>query len=122
MSFSTDEKGGRTVMGNSAADCAGELTAAGVDVIGVNCGDLDPQQTASVVAMLRAQTTLPILAQPNAGKPRLVDDRTVFDMAPVPFAQGIVQCVKAGATLVGGCCGTSPAHIRAVAKFLSRDS
>jgi 5-methyltetrahydrofolate--homocysteine methyltransferase len=56
----------------------------------------------------------------NAGKPRLVEGRTVFDMAPADFAAGMVECVQAGARLVGGCCGTSPAHIQALADALRR--
>jgi 5-methyltetrahydrofolate--homocysteine methyltransferase len=118
LSFSTESDGGRTIMGNRAADCAKRLTGEGADVIGANCGDLDPLQTARVVAEFRRATGLPILVQPNAGKPRLVGDRTVFDMAPHDFAEGIAECVRAGARVVGGCCGTTPEHIRAVAERL----
>lgn len=119
IAFMTEQNGGRTVMGNSAEECANQLTEASADVIGANCGDLDPSQMAAVVSLLRSATKLPILAQPNAGKPRLVGGDTRFDMAPEPFAAGIVKCLQAGASIVGGCCGTSPAHIRAVARILS---
>jgi 5-methyltetrahydrofolate--homocysteine methyltransferase len=115
MSFSTVEKGGRTIMGNSAEDCARELTQAGAFAVGANCGDLDPAQTAVVVSLLHAATSLPVLAQPNAGKPRLAEGRTVFDMPPADFALGIAECLRAGANLVGGCCGTTPEHMKAVA-------
>ena len=118
MSFATAEKEGRTIMGNAAGDCARELTQAGACAVGANCGDLDPTQTAKVVSLLRAATSLPVLAQPNAGKPRLVGGRTVFDMPPGEFARGIGECLRAGAKLVGGCCGTSPAHIKAAAAVL----
>ncbi|MDH4239279.1 MAG: homocysteine S-methyltransferase family protein [Phycisphaerae bacterium] len=118
IAFATETKGGRTIMGNSAEDCAKSLTEAGADVIGANCGDLDPAQMAVVVSMLKSATNKPILAQPNAGKPRLVDDKTVFEMAPADFAAGIAECLQAGASLVGGCCGTTPEHIRAVAEML----
>ena len=118
--FTTQEKGGRTMMGDSAQQCATSLTEAGADAIGANCGDLDPSQMAVVVAQLSKATTLPVLAQPNAGKPRLVGDRTVFDMLPTAFATGIADCLQAGAKLVGGCCGTTPEHIRAVADLLRR--
>ncbi len=119
IAFATKEKGGRTMMGNSAEDCAKSLTDAGADVIGANCGDLDPAQMAVVVSMLKSATTVSILAQPNAGKPKLIDDKTIFEMAPTPFAEGIAKCLQAGARIVGGCCGTTPEHIRAVAKMLS---
>ncbi len=118
LAFQTEDKGGRTMMGDTAAQCARQLTEAGADVVGANCGDLDPGQMARVVALLREATDLPILAQPNAGRPRLVGDRTVFDMAPGPFAEGIAKCIRAGARIVGGCCGTGPEHIRAVAEMI----
>jgi 5-methyltetrahydrofolate--homocysteine methyltransferase len=73
---------------------------------------------AAIVPMLRSATELPILAQPNAGRPKLVGDRTVFEMAPPAFSAGIGECLEAGARLVGGCCGTTPEHIRAVAEAL----
>jgi len=118
IAFSIETKGGRTIMGNSAEDCAKSLTDAGADAIGANCGDFDPTQMAVVVSILKSATTLPVLAQPNAGKPKLVDDKTVFEMAPAGFAAGIAECLNAGARLVGGCCGTTPEHIRAVAEML----
>ncbi len=118
IAFSTIDNGGRTMMGDSVEQCAANLTEAGADVIGANCGDLDPAQMAVIVSLFRSTTTLPIIAQPNAGKPRLVEDKTLFDMAPEPFAAGIAECLGAGARLVGGCCGTSPEHIRAVAGIL----
>jgi len=119
LAFQTDERGGRTMMGDTAEQCATQLTEAGADAVGANCGDLDPSQMAKVVALLKAATDRPIVAQPNAGKPRLVDGRTVFDMAPEPFAAGIAECIEAGARIVGGCCGTTPEHIRAAAKFIT---
>ena len=118
MAFATETEGGRTIMGNTAQECATKLTDAGADVIGVNCGDLDPSQMAMVVSLLKSATSLPILAQPNAGKPKLVNNQTAFHMGPKDFAAGIAKCLHAGARLVGGCCGTSPEHIRAVANIL----
>jgi 5-methyltetrahydrofolate--homocysteine methyltransferase len=121
MAFSTEEKGGRTMMGDSAEQCAKSLTNAGANVIGANCGDLDPTQMAVVVSYLKSATLLPVLAQPNAGRPKLIGDKTVFEMAPAQFADGIAECLRVGARLVGGCCGTSPEHIRAVAEMLNPD-
>jgi 5-methyltetrahydrofolate--homocysteine methyltransferase len=120
IAFETEQKGGRTIMGDSAIQCAKNLTEAGADVIGVNCGSLDPAQTAIVISELKKATSLPLLTQPNAGKPRLVDDKTIFDMTPVSFAQGIQACIDAGATIVGGCCGTTPEHIRTIATMLGK--
>lgn len=119
LAFMTVAKGGRTVMGDSAKACAQALAEGGASAIGTNCGDLDPAEMAQVVALLCQATTLPVIAQPNAGKPRQIDNQTVFDLSPADFADGISKCIQAGARLVGGCCGTSPAHIRAVASLLT---
>jgi len=121
IAFSTEDKGGRTMMGDSAEQCARSLTDAGADVVGANCGELDPAQMAVVVSLLKSATMLPVLVQPNAGKPRLIGDKTVFEMAPAQFADGIAECIRAGARLVGGCCGTSPEHIHAVVEMLNPD-
>ena len=118
MAFATEEKGGSTMMGNSAEECAKKLAEAGADAVGANCGDIAPGQMAKVISVLKSATSLPILAQPNAGKPKLVDDKTVFEMEPADFAEGVGECLHAGAHLVGGCCGTTPEHIRAVAALL----
>ena len=114
----TVNNGGRTVMGNTAHDCAQALTEGGATVVGVNCGSLDPLQVAEIVAIMKAATALPIIAQPNAGRGRLVDKKLVFDMAPADFAAGVKACHEAGARLLGGCCGTSPDHIRAMVQLL----
>jgi 5-methyltetrahydrofolate--homocysteine methyltransferase len=120
LSFSTPKQGGRTIMGDKAADCAVALAEAGASVVGANCGDLDPFQMSQVVSEFHSATSLPILAQPNAGAPKFIEGKTIFDMPPDEFANGISQCLGSGATLVGGCCGTSPAHIRAVADLMAR--
>jgi 5-methyltetrahydrofolate--homocysteine methyltransferase len=114
IAFQTDRNSGMTMMGDAAEQCARQLADAGADVVGANCGDLDPNQMANVVALLKAATHLPILAQPNAGRPRLVENQTIFDMEPAPFARGVGRCIEAGARAVGGCCGTTPEHIGAV--------
>jgi 5-methyltetrahydrofolate--homocysteine methyltransferase len=121
IAFSTEEKGGRTMMGDTAEQCAKDLTDSGADVIGANCGEIDPSQMAVIVSILKSATSLPVLAQPNAGKPELVGDETIFKMGPDDFAKGIGECISAGAQVVGGCCGTTPEHIRAVAGLLGRD-
>lgn len=120
MAFNSLQKGKRTVMGNSAPDCAKALTEAGASVVGANCGSIDPLQMVEIISEMREVTSLPLLAQPNAGKARFVENRTVYDMMPSDFADGVYQCLQAGAWLVGGCCGTSPAHIRAVAALLAK--
>ena len=118
MAFNTADNGGRTVMGNTAEQCARALTDAGACAVGANCGSLDPLEVAEVVALMRTATSVPLVAQPNAGKGRMVDKRLVYDMQPAHFVAGISECVRAGALLVGGCCGTSPAHIKAMVESI----
>jgi 5-methyltetrahydrofolate--homocysteine methyltransferase len=114
MSFSTIENGGRTIMGNSAKDCAVSLTLEDADAIGANCGTLDPENIPLIISQLRDYSPLPILAQPNAGKPKLLNDSTNFDMAPDKFADCLAKCIQNGASIIGGCCGTTPNHIKAI--------
>ena len=107
-----------SVGGDGAADCAKAAADAGAQAVGANCGEVDPFEVAQIVAIMRRATDLPLLAEPNAGKPKLVGERTVFDMSPEAFAQGVVECGRAGAQLLGGCCGTTPAHLRAAVEAI----
>jgi len=120
IAFNSPKNGGRTIMGDSAIECARQLENAGASAVGANCGDLSPTQIADVIAAMRTATDLPLLAQPNAGKPEILAGETVFRMEAEEFAAGISKCIKAGASLVGGCCGTTPEHIRAVSANLVR--
>jgi len=119
VSFSLSTKAGRTMMGQPLADCIRAVAAAGGDVAGANCGDLEPAELAEIIAAIRPQADLPLIVQPNAGKPKLREGKTYYDMTPEDFAAGVMACVGAGAQLVGGCCGTTPDHIRAVADALA---
>ncbi len=118
IAFNTAGNEGRTVMGDTARHCAEALAEAGAVAVGANCGGVDPLEMAQLVAMMREASSVPIIAQPNAGKGRMVDKELVFDLSPQDFAAGIQECVRAGARLVGGCCGTSPAHIRAMVDLI----
>ena len=106
-------------MGNSAVDCASCLVEEGADAIGANCGDVDPVQMAEIVGILSKTTKLPIVAEANAGKPRLINGKTEFDMDPAAFALGMSACRLAGARILGGCCGTTPEHIRALVRAIA---
>ena len=111
LSYSED---GRTVTGTDPETAAITLDALGADIIGVNCS-LGPEQLLPVVETLAKSTAKPISVQPNAGLPRFVDGKTVFPMGPEDFARWAPKLIAAGATYIGGCCGTTPDHIRAVA-------
>jgi methionine synthase I (cobalamin-dependent) len=120
MSFHTVKNGGRTMMGNSAEECSIQLTEEGADAVGANCGDLSPLEMAEVVSIMKKSTTLPIAAQPNAGKPK-VEEKKVFYMEPEHYAKETLECYRAGARLIGGCCGTSPEHIKILSDLISKE-
>ncbi len=95
-------------------DCVAALLAGlRVDALGLNCG-FGPDRMLPYVKRLAAVTSLPIAVKPNAGLPTVVDGRTVFTVGPDAFASAVAALVDAGASLVGGCCGSTPAHIAAV--------
>ncbi len=113
LTFDKGLQGYATMMGVTPAHAAQALSAADVDVIGTNCGN-GIENMVEIVRELRAHTNRPIWARPNAGLPQLIDGRTVFPETPAVMAAKIPALVAAGATLIGGCCGTTPAHIRAL--------
>ena len=112
MSF---EPRGRTFTGCTVASMARTLEGLGADAIGLNCS-LGPDMLAPMLKELCENTRLPVIAKPNAGLPDPVDGH--YDMGPEDFAAALAPCLDLGVTLFGGCCGTSPAYIRAVAAAL----
>lgn len=105
-----DEKG-RLLTGADIKSAVTMLEGLGVDVIGLNCG-LGPKQMIEYVKELRKWTSLPIAVQPNAGLPVSVNGKTVFNVEPEEFAQDMKEIAKLGVSYLGGCCGTTPEHIR----------
>ena len=111
LTYSED---GRTVTGTDPQSAAVILDAMGASVIGVNCS-LGPEQLVPVVKILSANTCKPISVQPNAGLPYLENGVTKFPMDAKIFGSWAVKLVESGATYLGGCCGTTPDHIRELA-------
>lgn len=105
-----DEKG-RLLTGADIKTAVTMLEGLGVDVIGLNCG-LGPKQMIEYVKELRKWTSLPIAVQPNAGLPVSVNGKTVFNVEPEEFAQDMKEIAELGVSYLGGCCGTTPEHIR----------
>jgi len=118
LSFSTVEKGGRTIMGNTAAETALALEKDGADAVGANCGDLSPMDLARIAYIFSQHTALPVVIQPNAGRPKIQGKQTVYDMSPHEFADGLKECASGGAAVLGGCCGTTLAHLQAAIALL----
>jgi homocysteine S-methyltransferase len=114
MTIGTD---GRTHYGSEPAAFGPMLEAMGADVIGVNCS-VGPHGVLEAVEQLVAVVSRPISAQPNAGLPRDVGDRKIYMASPEYMGNYAKRIVEAGARFVGGCCGTTPEHIKAIAGFV----
>jgi len=110
-------EGARLAGGIEAEAAALRLVAAGADLIGANCG-AGPLQLLSTLKRIAAVTELPLAAYPNSGFPEYVDGRYIYRTTPDYFASMAEEMVAAGASLVGGCCGTTPEHIRRLAERL----
>ena len=117
MTFDPVPDGFKTIMGVDCARAVRELTGAGVDLVGSNCGN-GIDQMIPITREIRQYTELPILIQSNAGNPEFIKGETVFRQSPEYMADRIGELVEAGADIVGGCCGTTPDHIAAIKKVV----
>ncbi len=119
VSFSYD-RGSRTMMGVKPSQAAEEMGKLGVDIIGINCGR-SLEENLKALIELRAATALPIWFKPNAGLPRFeADGSTIYDVTPIEMGENTQLWLDAGANLVGGCCGTSPAHLAAISAKVAK--
>uniref|UniRef100_A0A831UBM1 Methionine synthase n=1 Tax=Geobacter metallireducens TaxID=28232 RepID=A0A831UBM1_GEOME len=114
----TFDNEGRTVLGTPPEAAAVTLAAAGADVVGSNCG-LGPDGICAVMGAMREVTRLPLISQANAGLPKLVDGRTVFPGTPDDMTAFHDRMLELNVRIIGGCCGTTPAHIRAIKEALA---
>jgi methionine synthase I (cobalamin-dependent) len=105
------------MMGSTPEQAAKALTAAGAEVIGANCGQ-GIAGFAAICRRLRAAADRPIWIKANAGLPKLVDGRAVYETKPEEFASHVPELVQLGASFIGGCCGTTPDFIRAIARVV----
>ncbi len=109
----------RTMMGITPEAAAGFMRDRGVDVAALNCGTgVDMSKAADTVRRYRSVQPLPVMAQPNAGQPVLENMRVVYRQTPEEMAAGLPELLAAGAAIVGGCCGSTPDHIRALRRTL----
>lgn len=117
MVFDSGKEKDRTMMGATPEKVASALTDAGADVIGANCG-LGMEGYIPVCARLRKSTRLPVWIKPNAGLPEMVDGRVTYRTTAAAFAGRAPELRAAGADFIGGCCGTTPDFVRALARTL----
>ena len=109
---------GKLMTGADPAAMVALLEGMGADAIGVNCS-LGPQALAPVVCEYLKYSSIPVILKPNAGLPRVVGDKTVYDVSPDEFASEVADLVEQGVRAVGGCCGTTPEYIAATARAVA---
>ncbi len=109
----------RTMMGVDPERAAEFMQESGADIVALNCGTgMDMVWAKEAVQRYKEATGLPVMAQPNAGLPRLENMKVVYDETPEQMVQGVVPLLEAGANIIGGCCGSTPDHIRAFRKAI----
>lgn len=114
FSFSED---GRTITGTPPEVATTIVEAIGADIIGINCS-LGPEQIEPLIKKIASVTNLPISCQPNAGMPQLINKQTVFPLSAENMGPLMIPIAEAGASYLGGCCGTTPAHIQSIANAI----
>lgn len=117
FAFQNSPAGFRTMMGATVTQCVEAALAAGAQIVGTNCGVhlALPDYVRLAGELVAAAGTAPVIVQPNAGAPRLVDGRAVYDESAAALAAAVPSFLSAGVRIVGGCCGTTPVHIAAMA-------
>lgn len=105
----------KTLTGGDVSVMSAIMEGLSVDCVGINCG-LGPEQIAEMMAQLAEISSIPIMAQPNAGLPQIENGKTVYNVSPKEFGEQCEKIAKLGASVLGGCCGTTPDHIRALAE------
>jgi 5-methyltetrahydrofolate--homocysteine methyltransferase len=109
----------RTMMGVDPERAAEFMQEHGGDIVALNCGTrMDMERARQAVERYRRVTGMPVMVQPNAGQPKLVDMKVVYDETPEEMVWGVGPLIQAGANIIGGCCGSGPEHIRAFRKAM----
>ncbi len=116
FTFEPGARGYRTMMGATPADAAKAAVEAGADIVGANCGNGIENMIEITRQIREALPEVPIMIQANAGKPVLENGKTLFKDTPEDMAKRVPELIAAGANIIGGCCGTTPDHIRAIVK------
>ncbi len=117
MTFDQPKRGFYTIMGNSLPQAVVALSEAGADIIGSNCGN-GIRPFIEIAREMREVTDLPLIIQPNAGLPRIFNGKTLYPETPEFMAEKVKELLKKGVSIIGGCCGTTPEHIRAFRRIV----
>jgi len=121
MTFNLDRVGFRTMMGVSPEVAVRRLEEAGADAVGSNCGK-GMEEMILLMREMRPLTSLPLIAQPNAGLPQLQEGRVIYVQTPEEFAQRVPELLATGVNGIGGCCGSTPSHIRLMAERIREEA
>ena len=113
MTFEETPRGFYTVMGNSIEEAANLLEQAGADIVGSNCGD-GIEKMVKIAQVLGSITSLPVIIQSNAGRPEAGRSGLIYPESPDFFAEYVSELLESDVSIIGGCCGTTPQHIRAI--------
>ena len=109
----------RTMMGIDPERAAEFMQDAGAHVVALNCGTgMDMPHAAEAIERYKSVTSLPVMAQPNAGQPKLIDMKVIYDETPEQMVKGVVPLIDAGTNIIGACCGSTPDHIAAFRKAM----
>ena len=113
----------RTMMGIDPERAAAFMEEHGADIVALNCGTgMDMERARQAVLRYQNTTALPIMAQPNAGQPKLVAMKVVYDETPEQMVRGVAPLLEIGTSIIGGCCGSTPDHIRAFRAVMDQRS
>ena len=118
MTFEKGPRGFATIMGVTPEQAACGLEAEGVDILGSNCGS-GIEDMVEIARIMHGVTTIPLWTKPNAGSPQLEDGKTVYKESPEEMSRFVPELIEAGAKVIGGCCGTTPEHIKLIARIIT---
>jgi 5-methyltetrahydrofolate--homocysteine methyltransferase len=111
----------RTMMGVEPEKAAAFMEEHGAHIVALNCGTrMDMERALTAVERYKSATSLPVMVQPNAGQPKLVNMKVVYDETPEQMVKGLMPILEAGTNIVGACCGSTPEHIRAFRKVMDQ--
>jgi 5-methyltetrahydrofolate--homocysteine methyltransferase len=121
MTFSKTPEGEyRTMMGATPEEMVKEMKKTGAHIIGSNCGNGIEEMAGIVKAIKATDKNIPVIIQANAGVPQYIDGQTIYRESPQMMSSFVPELIKAGVNIIGGCCGTTPDHIKEIAKILGR--
>ncbi len=114
FSFNKDKKGFATIMGVTPEQAVLAVAKENLDIIGANCGSVTVEDMVAILKIMKKSTSLPLWIKPNAGLPVFKNGNTFYPQTPEEFGSFVPQLIEAGAKIIGGCCGTTPEHIKQI--------